>query len=96
VLAKGPGSQRRAARLSLLGASFVGGVCAYYAAKRTSEICRLDCKKRTIDSRNYWHNDYLDDDQPSSQRTRLHPVPPVSWSAIPNEVLELSARLSDV
>jgi alpha-beta hydrolase superfamily lysophospholipase len=29
------------ARLSLLGASFAGGVCAYYAAKRTAEISRL-------------------------------------------------------
>lgn len=59
-----------AAQLSLLGASFAGGVCAYYAAKRTSEIDRLvllnpqlDYKKRTIDSRGYWHDDYLDDDQ---------------------------------
>lgn len=59
-----------AAQLSLLGASFVGGVCAYYAAKRTAEIDRLvllnpqlDYKKRTIDSRDYWHDDYLDDDQ---------------------------------
>lgn len=59
-----------AARLSLLGASFTGGVCAYYAAKRTSEIDRLvllnpqlDYKKRTIDSRDYWQDDYLDDEQ---------------------------------
>ena len=59
-----------ATRLSLLGASFASGVCAYYAAKRTSEIDRLvllnpqlDYKKRTIDSRDYWHDDYLDDVQ---------------------------------
>ena len=52
-----PGDQRRQ-RLSLLGASFSGGVCAYYAAKRAAEIDRLvllnpqlDYKKRTIDSR---------------------------------------------
>jgi hypothetical protein len=57
-----------AVRLSLLGASFAGGVCAYYAAKRASEIDRLvllnpqlDYKKHTIDSRDYWHSDYLDD-----------------------------------
>jgi len=58
-----------ASRISLLGASFAGGVCAYYAAKRPEEIDRLvllnpqlDYKKRTIDSRPYWSNDYLSDD----------------------------------
>jgi uncharacterized protein len=56
-------------RLSLLGASFSGGVCAYYAAKRAAEIDRLvllnpqlDYKKRTIDSRMYWHDDQLDEE----------------------------------
>jgi uncharacterized protein len=56
-------------RPSLLGASFAGGVCAYYAAKRPAEIDRLvllnpqlDYKKRTIDSRDYWHDDRLDDE----------------------------------
>jgi uncharacterized protein len=55
-------------RLSLLGASFSGGVCAYYAAKRGADIDRLvllnpqlDYKKRTIDSRAYWHDDQLDE-----------------------------------
>lgn len=59
-----------AEQLSLLGASFAGGVCAYYAARRMAKIDRLvllnpqlDYKKRTIDSRDYWHDDYLDDDQ---------------------------------
>ncbi|MGM1064080.1 alpha/beta hydrolase [Saccharothrix sp. Mg75] len=54
---------------SLLGASFGGGICAYYAAKRSDEVERLvllnpqlDYKKRTIDSRDYWSDDYLDDD----------------------------------
>jgi hypothetical protein len=58
-----------ASRLSLLGASFSGGVCAYYAAKRSAEIDRLvllnpqlDYKQRTITSRPYWHNDQLDDE----------------------------------
>jgi pimeloyl-ACP methyl ester carboxylesterase len=58
-----------AARVSLLGASFAGGVCAYYAAKRPDDVDRLvllnpqlDYKKRTIDSRPYWANDYLSDD----------------------------------
>jgi pimeloyl-ACP methyl ester carboxylesterase len=58
-----------ASRISLLGASFAGGVCAYYAARRPEEIDRLvllnpqfDYKKRTIDSRAYWSNDYLSDD----------------------------------
>jgi uncharacterized protein len=55
-------------QVSLLGASFSGGVCAYYAARRPAEIDRLillnpqlDYKKRTIDSRPYWNDDQLDD-----------------------------------
>jgi pimeloyl-ACP methyl ester carboxylesterase len=58
-----------AEHVSLLGASFAGGICAYYAAKRPDQITRLillnpqlDYKKRTIDSRPYWTNDYLRDD----------------------------------
>lgn len=58
-----------AGQLSLLGASFSGGVCAYYAAKRPAEIDRLvllnpqlDYKQRTITSRSYWHDDRLDDE----------------------------------
>lgn len=56
-------------RLSLLGASFAGGVCAYYAAKRPAELDRLvllnpqlDYKQRTITSRPYWPGDRLDDE----------------------------------
>lgn len=56
-------------RTSLLGASFAGGVCAYYAAKRPAEVDRLvllnpqlDYKRRTIDSRPYWTDDYLSDE----------------------------------
>jgi pimeloyl-ACP methyl ester carboxylesterase len=56
-------------RISLLGASFSGGVCGYYAAKRREELDRLvllnpqlDYKKRTIDSRPYWTDDHLSDD----------------------------------
>lgn len=55
--------------VSLLGASFGGGTCGYYTAKRPDEITRLvllnpqfDYKKRTIDSRPYWSNDYLGDE----------------------------------
>lgn len=56
-------------RLSLLGASFAGGVCAYYAAKRPAELDRLvllnpqlDYKQRTITSRPYWTDDRLNND----------------------------------
>ncbi|WP_280188152.1 MULTISPECIES: alpha/beta hydrolase [Nocardia] len=55
-----------AAEASLLGASFGGGICAYYAAKRPDELTRLvllnpqfDYKKRTIDTRDYWHDDII-------------------------------------
>lgn len=53
---------------SLIGQSFGGGICGYYAAKRPDEVARLvllcpqlNYKRRTIDSRPYWTNDYLDD-----------------------------------
>jgi uncharacterized protein len=55
--------------VSLLGASFGGGICAYYAAKQPQEVARLvllnpqlDYKKRTIDSRSYWVDDHLEDE----------------------------------
>ncbi len=58
-----------AEQVSLLGASFGGGICGFYAAKRPNEVARLvllnpqlNYKKRTIDSRPYWTNDYLSDD----------------------------------
>jgi uncharacterized protein len=58
-----------ARRLSLLGASFTGGVCAHYAAKRPAELDRLvllnpqlDYHQRTITSRPYWTDDRLNDE----------------------------------
>jgi alpha-beta hydrolase superfamily lysophospholipase len=56
-------------RLSLIGQSFGGGICGYYAAKRPQEVALLvllcpqfNYKQRTIDSRPYWTDDYLSDD----------------------------------
>ncbi len=58
-----------AGRLSLVGQSFGGGICGYYAAKCPAEVAclvllcpQLNYKQRTIDSRPYWANDYLSDD----------------------------------
>ncbi|MBF6099338.1 alpha/beta fold hydrolase [Nocardia cyriacigeorgica] len=58
-----------AGELSLLGASFGGGICGYYAAKRPDELARLvllnpqfDYKKRTIDTRPYWTDDVINDE----------------------------------
>jgi alpha-beta hydrolase superfamily lysophospholipase len=58
-----------ASAVSLLGTSFGGGICGYYAAKRQHEVRRLvllnpqiDYKWRTIDSRPYWLDDYLSED----------------------------------
>ena len=55
--------------VSLLGASFGGGICAYYAAKRPAEIERLvllnpqlDYKRRTVDNTPFWVNDHLTPD----------------------------------
>lgn len=59
-----------ARQISLLGASFGGGVCAYYCAKRSDNLSRLvllnpqlDYKKRTIDSRDYWNGDVINDEK---------------------------------
>jgi pimeloyl-ACP methyl ester carboxylesterase len=55
--------------ITLLGASFGGGVCAYYAAKRAGDVSRLvlfnpqlDYKKRTIDTRPYWVDDSISEE----------------------------------
>ena len=55
---------------SLVGQSFGGGICAYYAAKRPQDVDRLvmlcpriDYKKRTIDDRPYWADDQLQPEQ---------------------------------
>ncbi|MDQ1250655.1 MAG: uncharacterized protein QG597_5034, partial [Actinomycetota bacterium] len=55
-----------AASVSQLGASFGGGICAYYAAKRPTEVERLvllnpqfNYKRRTIDNTPFWQDDHL-------------------------------------
>ncbi|MFD9486562.1 alpha/beta hydrolase [Streptomyces sp. NPDC059991] len=58
-----------AQEITLLGASFGGGICAYYAAKRSMDISRLvlfnpqlDYKRRTIDTRPYWVDDSISEE----------------------------------
>ncbi|MFH8886237.1 alpha/beta hydrolase [Streptomyces californicus] len=58
-----------AREVTLLGASFGGGICAYYAADRPEEVARLvlfnpqlDYKLRTIDSREYWNGGIISDE----------------------------------
>jgi pimeloyl-ACP methyl ester carboxylesterase len=55
-----------AAEVSVLGASFGGGLCAYYAAKRGEDITRLvllnpqlDYKDRYVDQKSHWVNESL-------------------------------------
>lgn len=55
-----------ASTVSLLGASFGGGICAYYAAKRPTEVSHLvllnpqfNYKRRTIDNTPFWEDDHL-------------------------------------
>ncbi len=54
-------------RVSLLGTSFSGGICAYYSITNPDELERLvllnpllNYKKRFIDDKPYWHADQLD------------------------------------
>jgi uncharacterized protein len=56
-----------AGRVSLLGASFSGGVCATVAARLPGRVDRLvlinpllDYKKRFVDDKDHWHDDRLD------------------------------------
>lgn len=62
-------SATTAGGITLLGASFGGGICAYYAAKRPADLSRLvlfnpqlDYKWRTIDTRSYWADDSISDE----------------------------------
>jgi len=62
--------RKRAAvtEVSLLAASFSGGMAAYYAARGSGPLARLalitpllDCKNRFIGQKPYWHEDQIDD-----------------------------------
>jgi len=55
--------------MSLLGASFAGGITAYFAARGPEKLSRLvlinpllNYKKRFIDDKPYWSNDHMNDD----------------------------------
>ncbi|GAA4775787.1 alpha/beta fold hydrolase [Streptomyces sanyensis] len=88
-----------ARELSLLGTSFTGGVCAYYAAKQPQEIARLvlfnpqlNYKRRTIDRRPFWVDDRLTDEaaaQLTAQGYLLHSPTLRHGRAIYNEVFWL-------
>jgi alpha-beta hydrolase superfamily lysophospholipase len=58
-----------ASEVSLLAASFSGGMAAYYAARSSDPLARLvlinpllDYKKRFVDQKPYWHDDHIDDE----------------------------------
>ncbi|AZP17807.1 alpha/beta fold hydrolase [Streptomyces aquilus] len=90
----------QAEQITLLGASFGGGICAYYAAKQPSEVTRLvlfnpqlDYKRRTIDSRPYWTDDAISDDaaQELNERGALQFTPTLRHGRpILNEVFWLN------
>lgn len=55
--------------VSLVGTSFGGGLCAYYAAKQPDQVTRLvllnpqlNYKNRYIDQKPYWSNGWLDEE----------------------------------
>ena len=55
--------------MSLLGASFAGGITGYFAARGPEQLSRLvminpllNYKKRFIDDKPYWSNDHINDD----------------------------------
>ena len=92
-----------ASDVSLLGASFSGGWCAYYAAKCPDEVARLvllnpqlDYKKRTIDNKPYWSHGYLDDEvaQQLTEQGYIDFTPSFKHGrALLNEVFWIKAHL---
>ncbi|MCZ4511256.1 alpha/beta fold hydrolase [Streptomyces sp. ActVer] len=90
----------QAEQITLLGASFGGGICAYYAAKRPNEVTRLvlfnpqlDYKRRTIDSRPYWTDDVISEEaaQELNERGALQFTPTLRHGRpILNEVFWLN------
>lgn len=88
-----------AGTVNLLGASFGGGLCAYYAAKQPDELTRLvllnpqlNYKARYVDQKPHWSNDYLDDEaaQALSEHGYLSHRPGVKHGrALLNEVFWL-------
>ncbi|WP_432830661.1 alpha/beta hydrolase [Dactylosporangium sp. CA-092794] len=59
----------RAPRTSLLGTSFGGGLCAFFAARHPGVLHRLallnpliNYKKRFIDDKPYWTDDHIDEE----------------------------------
>jgi uncharacterized protein len=66
-----------AVTMHLLGTSFGGGLCAYYAAKRPDDLARLallnpqlNYKDRYIDQKPHWSNDRLASDEAQRLRTQ--------------------------
>ena len=60
------GSEAGSRRANLIGASFGGGISAYYAARYPEQINRLvlinpllNYKKRFVDEKPYWHNEHI-------------------------------------
>ncbi|GAA5154276.1 alpha/beta fold hydrolase [Pseudonocardia eucalypti] len=56
-------------KVSLLGASFSGGICGFYAAEHPGTLASLvlinpllNYKKRFIDDKPYWHNEVIDEE----------------------------------
>ncbi|HEV7443467.1 MAG TPA: alpha/beta fold hydrolase [Steroidobacteraceae bacterium] len=56
-------------RVALLGASFSGGICGYYATQHPTELTNLimfnpllDYRKRLIDDKPYWHNGQISEE----------------------------------
>jgi uncharacterized protein len=62
-------SQIGAERVALLGTSFSGGICGYYAAQHPTQLAGLvmlnpllNYKKRLIDDKSYWHDGQISEE----------------------------------
>jgi uncharacterized protein len=93
----------KVAAISLLGASFGGGLCAYYAAKQPERLTRLvllnpqlNYKNRYIDQKPYWSDDRLNDEAAQKLREQgyLSHSPTVKHGrALLNEVFWIRPHL---
>lgn len=92
--------------VALVGASFGGGLCAYYAAKRPDRVSRLvllnpqlNYKNRYVDQEPYWSNDRLNDEaaQVLRQQGYISHSPTVKHGrALLNEVFWIRPQLGEI
>jgi uncharacterized protein len=97
-------SETGSRQASLIGASFGGGISAYYASRYPEQVSRLvlinpllNYKKRFIDDKPYWHGDHIGreaGDELAAQGFILHSPTFKLGRALLNEVFYVQPHLA--